>query len=85
MSKHIGRTCLWSVALKVEDTALTWMLTSAVKQKVPVNAKRYRKKILSPGCLIYLSTSTYQLYFCIHLLIWLQPVITTFRVSNKSW
>ena len=52
------------------------------KQKVPVNAKCYHKEIMSP---IYLSRSTYQLYFCIHLLIWLQPVITTFRVSDKSW
>ena len=33
MSKHIRRTCLRSVALKVEDTALIWMLTSAKKQK----------------------------------------------------
>ena len=33
MSKHIRRTCLRSVALKIEDTALIWMLTSAKKQK----------------------------------------------------
>ena len=29
ISKHIRRTCLRSVALKVEDTVLAWMLTSA--------------------------------------------------------
>ena len=29
MSKHIRRTRLRSVALKAEDTALIWMLTSA--------------------------------------------------------
>ena len=28
-----------SVALEVEDTALIWMLTSAKKQNVPVNAE----------------------------------------------
>ena len=44
MSKHIKRTCLRSVALKVEDTALIWMLTSAKKQKVLANAKCYRKE-----------------------------------------
>ena len=33
MSEHIRRTCLWSVALKVEDTALIWMLTSAKNKK----------------------------------------------------
>ena len=38
-SKHIRRTCLRSVALEVEDTALIWMLTSAKKQNVPENAK----------------------------------------------
>ena len=27
------------MALEVEETALIWMLTSAKKQKVPVNAK----------------------------------------------
>ena len=42
MSKHIRRTCLRSVAIKVEDTALIWMLTLAKKQKVPVNGKCYR-------------------------------------------
>ena len=51
MSRHIRRTCLWS---KVEDTALIWMLTSAKKQKVPVNAKCYRKEIMSPGCLLFI-------------------------------
>ena len=29
MSKRIRMACLWSVAIKVEDTALIWMLTSA--------------------------------------------------------
>ena len=33
MSKHIRRTCLRSVALKIEDTALIWMLTSVKKNK----------------------------------------------------
>ena len=33
MSKHIRRTCLRSVTLKVEDTALIWMLISAKKKK----------------------------------------------------
>ena len=66
---------------KMEDTALIWMLTSAKKQRVPVHAKYYRKEIMSS---IYLSRSTNRLYFCIHLLIWLQSVITTFSVSDKS-
>ena len=35
MSKHKGRACLRSVALKAEDTALIWMLTSA-KTKSPL-------------------------------------------------
>ena len=40
MSKHIRRTCLRSVALKAEDTALIWMLTPAKKkQKVPCKCK----------------------------------------------
>ena len=38
MSKHIRRICLRSVALKTEDTALIWMLTSA-KNKVPCKCK----------------------------------------------
>ena len=60
MSKHIRRTCLRSVALKVEDTALIWMLTSAKKQKFPVNAKCYRKEIMFSRCLllIYLGLNT---------------------------
>ena len=33
MAKHIRRTCLWYVALKVEDSALIWMLTSAENKK----------------------------------------------------
>ena len=54
MSKHIRITCLRSVALKVENTALIWMLTSTKKQKVPVNAKYYRKEIMSSGCLLFI-------------------------------
>ena len=54
MSKHIRRTCLWSVALKVEDTALIWMRKSAKKQKVPVNGKCYCEEIMSPGCLLFI-------------------------------
>ena len=42
MSKHIRRTCLRSVALKAEDTALIWMLTSAKNKKTLVNAECYR-------------------------------------------
>ena len=56
MSKHIRRTCLRSVTLEVEDTALIWMLTSAKKQKqnVPVNAKCYLKEIMSSRCLLFI-------------------------------
>ena len=54
MSKHIRRTCLMSVALKVEDTALIWMLTSAKNKKVPVNAKCCRKKIMSSRCHLFI-------------------------------
>ena len=56
MSKHIRRTCLRSVALKIEDTALIWMLTSAkkTKQNVPVNAKCYLKEIISSRCLLFI-------------------------------
>ena len=53
MSKHIRRTCLRSVALKVEDTALIWMLTSAKNKKSLVNAKCYRKEIMSSRCLLF--------------------------------
>ena len=56
MSKHIRKTCLKSVALKAEDTALIWMLTSAKNKKSLVNAKCYRKEIMSP---IYLCRSIY--------------------------
>ena len=62
MSKHIRRTCLWSVALKVEVTALIWMLTSAEKQKVPLNAKCYHKKIMPPGCLLFIYLRLYTNY-----------------------
>ena len=56
MSKHIRRTCLRSVALKAEDTALIWMLTSAKNKKSLVNAKCYRKefKIMSSRCLLFI-------------------------------
>ena len=87
MSKHIRKTCLRSVALKVEDTALIWTFTSAKNKKSLANAKYYRKEIMSSRCLlfIYLCRSIYRLYFCIHLLIWSQPVIITLRVSDRSW
>ena len=60
MSKHVRRTCLRSVALKVEDTALIWMLTSEKKQKVAANSICYRKEIMSSRCLllIYLGLRT---------------------------
>ena len=56
MSKH---TCLRSVALKAEDTALIWMLTSAKNKKSLVNAKCYRKEIMSPRCLLFIYVDTY--------------------------
>ena len=46
MSKCIRRTFLRSVALKEEDTALIWMLTSAKNKRSLVNAKCYRKECL---------------------------------------
>ena len=54
MSKHIRRTCLRSVALKAEDTALIWILTSAKNKKSLVNVKCYRKEITSSGCLLFI-------------------------------
>ena len=86
MSKHIRRRCLRSVALKVEDTALIWILTSAKKQKVLVNSKCYHKEIMSPGCFIIIYLGYIPIIF-MHSLVGLvlQPVITTFRVSDKSW
>ena len=54
MSKHVGRTCLRSVALKVEDTALIWMLTSAKSKNSLANAKCYRKEIMSSRCLLFI-------------------------------
>ena len=54
ISKHIRRTCLRSVALEIEDPALIWMLTSAKKQNVPVNAKCYLKEIMSSRCLLFI-------------------------------
>ena len=39
ISKHIRTTCLGSVALEIEDTALIWMLTSAKKTKRPCKCK----------------------------------------------
>ena len=54
MSKHIRRTCLRSVTLKVEDTALIWMLTSAKNTKSLVNAECYRKEIMFSRCLLFI-------------------------------
>ena len=54
MSEHIRRTCLRSVALKPEDTALIWMLTSAKNKKSLVNAKYYCKEIISSRCLLFI-------------------------------
>ena len=60
MSKRIRRTCLRSVTLKAEDTALIWMLTSAKNQKVPCKCKMLSQGNnvfqMSP---IYLCRSTY--------------------------
>ena len=54
MSKHKRRTCLRSVALKAEDTALIWMLTSAKNRKSLLNAKCYHQEIMSPRCLLFI-------------------------------
>ena len=54
MSKHIRRTCLGSVALKAEDTALIWIVTSAKNKKSLLNAKCYRNEILSSRCLLFI-------------------------------
>ena len=54
MSKHIRRTCLRFAALKVEDTALIWMLTSAKNKKSLVNAKCYDKEIMSSRCVLFI-------------------------------
>ena len=54
VSKHIRRTCLRSVALKAEDTVLIWMLTSAKNKKSLVNAKCYRKEIMSSRRLLFI-------------------------------
>ena len=54
------------------------------KQKVPVNAKCYRKEIMSSRCLLFIYLGLHTDYISA-LLIWLQPVITTFRVRDKSW
>ena len=43
-SKHIRRTCLRSVALKAEDIALIWILTSAKNKKSLVNANVIARK-----------------------------------------
>ena len=53
MSKHIRRTCLSSVALKIEDTTLIWMHISK-QQEVSVNTKCYRKEILFSRCLLFI-------------------------------
>ena len=52
MSKRTRRTCLRSVALKAEDTALIWVLTSAKNKMSLVDAKCYHKEIISSGCLL---------------------------------
>ena len=62
MSKHIGRTCLKSLAVKVEDTALIWMLTSAKKQKALVNAKCYHKEIMSSRCILFIHLGLHSNY-----------------------
>ena len=54
MPKLIRRTCVRSVALKAEDTALIWILTSAKNKKSLVNAKCYRKEIMSSRCLLFI-------------------------------
>ena len=43
-----------SVALKAEDTAVIWMLTSAKNKNSIVNAKCYRKEIMSSRCLLFI-------------------------------
>ena len=68
MPKHIIRTCLRSVALKLEDTALIWMLTS--KTKCPCKCKMLSKgNNVFQRRPVFLSSSAYQLYFCIHSLV----------------
>ena len=54
VSKHMRITCLRSVALKAEDTALIWMLISAKNKKTLVNAKCYGKEIMSSRCLLFI-------------------------------
>ena len=54
MSKHIRRACLRSVALRAENTELIWMPTSAKNKKSLVNAKCYRKEIMSSRCLLFI-------------------------------
>ena len=54
MSKHIRRTCVRSVTLKLEDTALIGMLTSAKSKKSLLNAKCYRKEIMSSRYLLFI-------------------------------
>ena len=49
ISKHIRRTCLRSVALEVEDTALIWMLTAAKKTKHPSKCKNVILTLLALG------------------------------------
>ena len=42
------------MALKAEDTALIWMLTSAKNKKSLVNAICYRKEIMSSRCILFI-------------------------------
>ena len=83
MSKHPRRTC----GTKSGGYCTDLDAYISKKQKVPANAKCCHKEIMSSRCLllIYIGLHTMRLYFCIQLLMWLQPVITTFRVSDKSW
>ena len=70
MSKHIRRTCLRSVALKAEDTALIWMLTSAKNKKSLVNVKCYRKEIMSSYGVPKAKKNTYNSLYVPFYFIW---------------
>ena len=51
-----------SVALKAEDTALIWMLTSAKNRKSLVTAKCYCKEIMSSRCFLFIYVSLHTDY-----------------------
>ena len=76
MSIHIRRTCLRSVALKAEDIALIWMLTSAKNKKSLVNAKCYRKELLSSRCLLFI-------YVGLILIIFLHSLVDLVTASHN--